>query len=234
MSVSSHLKIRIEEYDGLIRRFVPFYEEMLSAAGGALDLVTEPAPTIVDLGIGTGALSLRCLEVRPGARIVGIDADREMLAVARTRLDSKQSGAEAPKVPRVRLQVGDFARVPIPEADAIVACLALHHIPSTEAKQQLYRRCFEALRPGGLLVSADCFPADDPGLASAQMSSWRRHLESSFTPDEAKAHLAQWAKEDTYFPLEEEAGWLRGAGFGAEVIWRKGAFAVMAGIRRGR
>jgi SAM-dependent methyltransferase len=233
MSVSSHLKIRIEEYDGLIRRFVPFYEEMLREAAGAVDLVTEPAPTIVDLGTGTGALSLRCLEVRPDARVMGIDADDEMLAVARARLGSRQSGAEAAPVPRVGLQVGDFVRAPIPNADAIVACLALHHVPTGDAKRSLYLKCFEALRPGGLLVSADCFPAGDPVLASAQMMSWRRHLESSFTPDEAEGHMAQWAKEDTYFPLEDEAGWLRDVGFQVEVIWRRGGFAVVAGIRGG-
>jgi len=233
MSVSSHLQIRTEDYDGLIRRFVPFYEEMLAEAAKALILVTAPEPTVVDLGIGTGALSLRCLEVRPDARMVGIDADGEMLAVARARLPPERSGKEGTgEPPGVRLEVGEFPHVPIPDAHAIVACLALHHIPAAEAKRDLYRRCFEALRPGGLFVSADCFPARDPDLAAAQMSSWRRHLESSFAPEEAKAHLAQWGKEDTYFPLEEEAGWLRDAGFGVEVIWRREAFAVVAGIRR--
>jgi len=233
MSVSSHLKIRVEEYDGLIRRFVPFYDELLGEAAAALRLVTDPEPIVVDLGIGTGALSLRCLEVRPDARIVGIDADGEMLAVARARLSSEESGAGAVEVPRLQLQVGDFLRTPLPGADAIVACLALHHVSTAEAKRNFYRKCFEALGPHGLLVSADCFLAGDPALASAQMTSWRRHLESSFTPEEAEAHLAQWAKEDTYFPLEDEAGWLRDVGFRVEVLWRRGGFAVLTGIRVG-
>jgi tRNA (cmo5U34)-methyltransferase len=224
MSVSSHLNIRIEEYDGLIRRFVPYYDEMLGEASGALRLLAAPEPTLVDLGIGTGALSLRCLEVRPDARIVGIDADREMLAVARARL--------AARAPEVRLEVGNFTDVPIPAADAIVACLALHHIPAGDVKRNLYRKCFEAVRPGGLFISADCFPARDPDLATAQMASWRRHLESSFPPDEAAAHMAQWAGEDTYFALEDESGWLRDAGFRVEVLWRRGAFAVLVGVRR--
>lgn len=232
MSVSSHLNIRIEEYDGLIRRFVPFYQEMLGEAAGALRLLAAPEPTIVDLGIGTGALALRCLELRPDARIVGIDADEEMLAVARARLTSRASGSRAADTQQIRLEAGDFVDAPIPAADAIVACLALHHIPTGDAKRTLYSKCFEALGPGGLLISADCFPARDPELASDQMASWRRHLESSFTPDEAAAHLAQWAKEDTYFALEDESGWLQDAGFRAEVLWRRGAFAVLVGVRR--
>jgi tRNA (cmo5U34)-methyltransferase len=232
MSVSSHLNIRIEEYDGLIRRFVPFYDEMLGEAASALGLLSAPEPTIVDLGIGTGALSLRCLEVRPDAKIVGVDADQDMLAVARARLAPRAPGSERGRGLEVRLEVGNFTNVPIPAADAIVACLALHHIPTGEAKRTLYRKCFGALRPGALLVSADCFPARDPDLATAQMASWRRHLESSFPPDEAAAHLAQWAGEDTYFALEDESGWLRDTGFRVEVLWRRGAFAVLVGVRR--
>jgi SAM-dependent methyltransferase len=155
-----------------------------------------------------------------------------MLAVARARLAARAPDAESARGAEVRLEVGNFVEVPIPTADAIVACLALHHIPTGEAKRTLYRKCFGALRPGALLVSADCFPARDPDLATAQMASWRRHLESSFPPDEAAAHMAQWAGEDTYFALEDESGWIRDAGFRVEVLWRRGAFAVLVGVRR--
>ena len=36
--------------------------------------------TIVDLGVGTGALAARCLDRMRRARVVGIDADADILA----------------------------------------------------------------------------------------------------------------------------------------------------------
>ena len=53
MSVATHLGIDLAEYDARIRSFIPDYEEMLAVAAAA---VPAQARTIVDLGIGTGAL----------------------------------------------------------------------------------------------------------------------------------------------------------------------------------
>ena len=58
MGVASHLGIKLTEYDSRIRTFIPHYEEMLDVAAAA---IPPRARTIVDLGIGTGALSSRCL-----------------------------------------------------------------------------------------------------------------------------------------------------------------------------
>ncbi|MFC1661665.1 class I SAM-dependent methyltransferase [Gemmatimonadota bacterium] len=77
----------------------------------------------MDLGIGTGALAAHCLEVRPGARIIGIDTDEGMLESARERLLRN---------PSLELIHGDFGQVPVPTCDAVVASLALHHIPSPD------------------------------------------------------------------------------------------------------
>src|SRR4026208_979520 len=66
MSVASHLGIRLADYDARIRTFIPDYEEMLGVAAAAIPARTR---TIVDLGIGTGALSARCLAPAPAARV---------------------------------------------------------------------------------------------------------------------------------------------------------------------
>lgn len=220
MSVASHLNIKIEEYDARIRTFVPWYEEMISLTAGSLRFLRKPAPTILELGIGTGELADRCLAVHPRAMVIGVDTDPAMLEIARGRL-AKHSTAE--------LIQGDFREVVLPPCDAIVSCIALHHIPSPEEKRQLYSKCAQALPPGGLFVSADCFPADEKRLARAQRESWLTHLMGTYERSEAEAHLAAWAKEDFYFPLSMEAEWLKEAGFKTEVLWRREAFAVIVG-----
>jgi len=219
MSVSEHLGIDLAEYDARIRTFVPYYEEMLRIAGESLRFVPVPEPGIVDLGVGTGALAGACLEARPGAELVGIDSDPGMLTAAALRLAAYA---------RVRLLEGDFLQSDLPRCDAIVACISLHHIRTPGEKKTFYAKCRAALRPSGILVTADCFPALEPRLAAEHREAWLTHLERAYSRPEAEAHLASWAEEDVYFPLESELAWLREAGFGPEVLWRMDGFAVLA------
>lgn len=223
MGVASHLHIKIEEYDGRIRTFIPGYEDMLAAAAQSLAVLDGPTPHLVDLGTGTGALAAACLRVRPEARLTAIDADPEILELARQRLDGT---TDAPA-----LVAGTFDAVAFPACDAMVASLSLHHIRTADAKRALYRRCREALSPGGLLVSADCCPASDPQLASLQRTAWRDHLRLTYSDAEADGFFAAWADEDVYFSLDDELAMLRTAGLTADVIWRAGAMAVIAARR---
>ena len=177
MSVEDHLKIQIGEYDARIRTFVPGYEQMLFTVAGSLQLLDLKSPRIVDVGIGTGALTERCLNIHRDAKIVGIDTDRAMLDMARERLTGNGN---------VELVLGDFLKVPLPMCDAIIASLALHHIKSPEAKRAFYVKCRSALKPGGLLVSADCYPAREQRLARVHRNSWLAHLERTYTTSEAE------------------------------------------------
>ena len=219
MSVASHLSIKVDEYDARIRTFVPYYELMLATIADALRLIGRESPTIVDLGVGTGALAAQCLAVRPAARVFGIDVDAAMLEFARVRLGAR---------PNVELSVGNFLETPLPPCDAIVACVALHHVSTPKAKQTMYAACARALRPGGMLISGDCFPAIDAHLAARQRKQWLQHLEQFYSPAEAEGYLQAWAGEDTYFALEDESAWLRGAGLQPDVLWRADGFAVLA------
>lgn len=217
MGVASHLGIKLTEYDSRIRTFIPHYEEMLDVAAAA---IPRRARTIVDLGIGTGALSSRCLTAAPVARTVGIDIDPAILAMAGRRLGTRAS-----------FITGSFLRAPLPACDALVASFALHHVRTRAAKASLYRRSRAALRPGGLLVSVDCQPAGDAGVRRAQFDAWQAHLRRAYSPARAKAIFAAWSHEDVYVPLDAEIALLRSAGFRVELLWRRGAFAVLRGAR---
>lgn len=213
MGVATHLGIDLAEYDARIRTFIPDYEEMLDAAAAT---VRPDARRIVDLGTGTGALASRCLVRAKRARLVGIDVDAAMAAVAARRLGSRAS-----------FVTGDFARVAVPRCDTLVSSFALHHVRTRPAKARLYRRLRRALARGGLLIVVDCQPSLDRRLAAAQQDAWRAHLRQSYTRAKADGFLRAWSREDVYVPLDTEIGLMRGAGLTPEVIWRKGAFAVL-------
>lgn len=225
MSVAHHLKIKLSEYDKSIRTFIPNYEELLDEVAKTASLVGKRKPTILDLGIGTGALSSRCLAVMPNADIYGIDADPDILELARRRLSRKIKG-------RLELAHGSFLETPFPRCDAIVATIALHHVTSIKPKQKLYAKCYLALWSGGFLVTGDCFLAENARLNQSYMEKWEAHMRRSYSATEVKNFLASWKKEDTYFPLREEMQMLTAVGFQVEVMWRRAPFAVVMGWKK--
>ena len=225
MSVASHLAVSPSEYDARIRSLIPLYDELIAEAARALGHASRPVRVIVDLGIGTGALARACLDSAPAARVWGVDADPDMMAIARKRL--------ARLTRRVTMTAGSFLDEALPSCDAIVASYSLHHIRTARAKLVFYRRCYRALRPGGVLISGDCAPASTPRGFARDLDVWFTHLGKTFG-GRARGRLIyeSWADEDTYLPLNEEIKLLTRAGFAVDVPWRRSPFAVIVGCRR--
>jgi tRNA (cmo5U34)-methyltransferase len=217
MAVSTHLQIDLADYDARIRTFIPYYEEMLEAAVAALQAAARPIEMVVDLGTGTGALAERVARAHRHARIVGIDEDEGMLAMAARRLPRR----------RATLVHDTFTAAALPRCDAATASFALHHIEHHRTRKALYRRIRAALRRGGVLVSADCHPPAHGRLAAAGRDAWRDHLAVSYGRREASGFLEAWSHEDFYVPLDVELSLMRGAGLSPDVTWRRDAFAVI-------
>jgi len=94
----------------------------------------QPGETILDLGCGDGALSVKIVEA--GAKVVGVDASDSMIAAARARgIDAHVANGEA-------LNFG-------PEFDAVFSNAALHWMLDGKAVAAGVHR---ALKPGGRFV----------------------------------------------------------------------------------
>jgi ubiquinone/menaquinone biosynthesis C-methylase UbiE len=112
-----------------------------------IDAVADTAPkTVVDIGCGTGALSIPIAERLPTARVVGVDGDPEVLALAQ-----RKPGAAA-----VEWTEGLAGALPIEDdvADVVLTSLVLHHLP-LGTKRELLVDARRILRPGGRLIVAD-------------------------------------------------------------------------------
>jgi tRNA (cmo5U34)-methyltransferase len=220
-SVRRHLRLEIDQYDESIRRFIPGYDVMLSVAAGHVAAVLPDV--VLDLGAGTGALSQAILERAGVGRVMLLDVDPEMLDQARDRL--------RPHGERALFALRSFDD-PLPECDAIAASLSLHHLPTIEGKAALFGRAFEALRPGGVFVNADATMPADEVERDEMYRFWVDHMvRGGITAERAREHLAEWAEEDTYLPLEAELAALGEVGFDARSVWRAGPIGVVVGRR---
>ncbi len=222
-SVERHLRVDAEGYDAEIRRFIPYYDDMIATGVELLAALAPPDAHVLDLGGGTGALSSAVLDALPGVRVTVLDIDPEMLAEARRRLAGFGE--------RASFREGSFLD-PLPDADAVVASLSLHHVHDLSAKSRLYRAIHDALVPGGPLLNLDAAVTEGPRLNRLvfdRMAAWMG--DHGISDAEARGHFAAWAGEDRYFPLEAEMGALREAGFDeVECFWRRGLSSILCAV----
>ena len=108
----------------------------------------ESGQQILDVGCGTGTLALLVKEMCPGADVVGIDPDPQILDMARRK--AERTGAE------VRFDLGYADRLPYSDSsfDRVVSSLVFHHL-AHESKVLALREAWRVLRPRGELHIAD-------------------------------------------------------------------------------
>ncbi|MDB6114224.1 MAG: tRNA (Cmo5U34)-methyltransferase [Lacunisphaera sp.] len=225
-SVEGHLKLKTGDYDQLIRQLVPGYPAMRVAH---MELLRKLLPAgrrsvVLDLGGGTGALAEAVAETLPLAEVEIWDTDPAMLAVARERC-ARFGG-------RIRYIERSFATSLTP-CDAVVACIALHHVKDLTAKGAIYRNIHTALRPGGAFLNADTAIAAGGALREFSYQEWVNAMAPhGINEAQARAHFTSWAQEDYYPPLATEFRLLAGAGFAdPECFWREIPFVILGGIK---
>jgi putative AdoMet-dependent methyltransferase len=109
--------------------------------------------TILDLGAGTGNLSLRLKDFKG---LVCVDISNNMLDIARDKLAGLDNVAY---VKADLLEYFDNGST----FDAIVSTYALHHLTEDE-KLILFEKIYASLRPGGIAVFGDLMFADEAGM----------------------------------------------------------------------
>jgi ubiquinone/menaquinone biosynthesis C-methylase UbiE len=130
--------------------------------------------SVADVGCGTGTLAIAL--AASGARVVGVDGDPDVLALARAK-----PGADA-----VQWRNGMATALPLAEAtvDRAVMSLLLHHLDAG-AKRAALAEAVRVLRPGGRLHVADWGRPRDPLMRAG---AWA--LQRVDGPEGLREHLA--------------------------------------------
>jgi ubiquinone/menaquinone biosynthesis C-methylase UbiE len=109
----------------------------------------EGGQKVLDLGCGTGALTLRA--ARRGAEVKGIDINVQMLEIARQRL---RKARLTETVDLVEMGVAELDGEEAQYYDAVLSGLCLSELSKDEVTYAL-KEVTRILRPGGLLLVAD-------------------------------------------------------------------------------
>ena len=133
---------RAEAWEQVARSdaFVRFRDVLMAIAS------PTPGETVLDLGSGTGLLTLAA--ARKAGRVIALDASAEMLA--RT---SRHAAAEGHEVELIH---GDMRRIPLPDesVDLVVSSYAFHHL-GDDGKELAAAEALRVLRPGGRIFVID-------------------------------------------------------------------------------
>jgi len=214
----------VESYDSLIRRAVPRYDEMTARL---LEYMPPSPRRILELGCGTGNLTLRLAERFPRATITTVDAAPQMTELTAGR--AKGAGF-ADRLTTVTARFEDLAFADR-SFDLITSCMSLHHVRN---KAPLYGSFARWLGPGGALRIADQFLGATDAIQRAHWDLWLRFCREPGHCSEAEVQslLDHAAAHDHYEPLHAHFAALAEAGFPApDCVWRTGMYAVLTAER---
>jgi ubiquinone/menaquinone biosynthesis C-methylase UbiE len=221
-SATGYFGSMVESYDSLIHRAVPRYDEMIARL---LDYLPTSAERVLELGSGTGNLSLQLADLLPRAELTLVDGSDEMVAVVRSRVADSPSRATS----RITYVESRFEDLDFPAAsfDLVVSSISLHHV---EDKARLYARVRSFLKHGGRFCFADQLRGEPE---SNHQLNWARWLEfcrepGNCTPEEIDSLLQHAAAHDHYTTLAEHTVLLARAGFSEiDCVWRNWMWGIV-------
>jgi ubiquinone/menaquinone biosynthesis C-methylase UbiE len=158
MTHHSHSVEQPAQTEGTLIRWAPYYDFVtnLMTLGHARRLrrltvdnaLIKPGDSVLDVGCGTGEVTLLAKTRAKADKVYGIDPAPEMITVARRKATRKKLDID--------FRVGVIESLPFPDSsiDVVTSSLMMHHLPE-DLKVRGLAEIYRVLKPGGRLLIAD-------------------------------------------------------------------------------
>jgi tRNA (cmo5U34)-methyltransferase len=223
------------DFDRGIRQLLPKYDEMLEAI--SLGISTD-VKKVIDLGCGTGELSLKILQHCPKATIMAMDYSPRMLEFANDKMEKAGFGD---RWNGIEMDFGDWATdeesgyIGV-KFDACVSSLAIHHL-NDEMKLELFKCVAKVLKPGGVFWNADPILPENPQLEAMYQSVREKWTsEQGTTLEQVRSLMGTssdrgHSSQDCLATLASHLEMLTQAGFNSIAVpWKYYGIAVFGGF----
>ncbi len=217
MSVAQFFDEINQDYSEAIERCFPRYREMLCTL---LDYLPRDRQfgSILELGCGTGNLSVLLSQLFPAAKIQMVDVSGDSLEVCRSRLMAKQ-----PEATRFCFHQQDIRHIDFVanEFDLVISSITVHHLLAFE-KQALFRNCKKWLEPTGVFALADQCRGETEAIYQRHIENWKQlSLAAGSTEAEFEMWMKHQREHDHHDTLADQLQWLSEAGFQQPAcVWR--------------
>jgi tRNA (cmo5U34)-methyltransferase len=207
-----------ESYDALIEKIIPHYHLQQNLLLTLVSLDQQEKMRVLDLGIGTGALSETILNHFPDSTVHGMDRTKGMLGECDKRL--KRFGD------RVTLEEAEITEWNgNGEYELVVAGLSLHHL-TQEEKQKNYHHINKSLKKGGSFFLLDIVLGESEKLTNFYVERWANFMsQNNFNH---QAVIDDYYDADIPASVTDHFEWLQKAGFSVvDCPWREYNFVIL-------
>ena len=162
-------------FDDMVVRSIPGYETIVSTIGGFAKKYYSPNSNIYDLGCSLGGVTFEiCKQLgNSDFNLVAIDNSEAMierLVEKKTNLGGLENS--------VKILCEDINDTAIENASVVILNFTLQFLPP-KCRNQLIKRIYNALIPGGILVLSEKIVLDDKSLNSLFIEMYHKFKESN-------------------------------------------------------
>ena len=144
---------------------------------------------VLDVGGGSGVYSIAFAQANPRLEALVLDL-KPVLAIARRHIEA--AGLEG----RVKVRAGDLRKDTLGAGYDLVFISAICHMLGPDENLDLFRRCFDALAPGGRIVVKDfILEKDKTAPAWAAVFSLNMLVGTERGSDYSKQEYVAWLKQ---------------------------------------
>lgn len=226
MSVEKVFNKSADEFDQYRKKLIPCYKDFYEICLDVIPFHGDRELRVLDLGAGTGLLTIYAAARYPLAQFTLLDVSSEMLSVAEKRLKKTENPG------RFSILKSDFSTAPLQgQFDLVMSSLAIHHLDGNQ-KQELFEKVFSILAPGGVFINADQVLGENEMAEKKFRHTWLEQVKKNGVPKDILEKALERMEEDQMSTLSDQLMWLEKTKFIDVTCWYQYySFVVYSGVK---